>query len=442
MRKSMFALSSVMIASLVLSACGGGNESGSPQPSGAAPSSDVKLNFWLQSYGDRAQQAAAMDEITAGFKQETGIEVSYDIIDWNSANQKYSLAMNGGESPDVAEYFFLSSFAKMGGENFGPMQINDIAAELDAENTYYPSALNETKIGDDYYGLPWRMDTRIMIYRKDHFEENGIEQAPKTWDELVETAEKLTVRNGDAITRSGVGYFVTRGDFTQSAMATMAQNDGAVLDFTDEKVTINEPNAVEALQFMQDLVKKHKVTSESLATPTTDSSTKFFTGEVSMLLGVNPDFLKTLEAQAPQLLDKVGFAELPSKSVTGNSSVLFAAPVSVFNSTKHPEEAKQFLKYFLRADNQVKLMKATGLINANKEVMQDEMYGTEWYAALAAQAERAVNGDLPVPYWSTVSAFPDGPVSSMVSKVLFGNDVQAAADESAASIEKIVTANQ
>ena len=250
--------------------------------------------------------------------------------------------MSGGESPDVAEYFFLTSFAKMGGEANGPMEINDIAEEMDAENLYYPSALNEVKIGDDYYGLPWRMDTRIMIYRKDHFEENGIEEAPKTWDELVETAKKLTVKEGNTITRSGMGYYVTRGDFTQSATATLAQNNAAVLDFATEEVTLNEPDAIEALQFMQDLVKKHEVISPALATPTTDSATKFFTGEVSMLLGVNPDFLKTLEVQAPQLLDKVGFAELPSKTGTGNSSVLFAAPVSVFKSTKHPEEAKHF----------------------------------------------------------------------------------------------------
>ncbi len=65
-------------------------------------------------------------------------------------------------------------------------------------------------------------------------------------------------------------------------------------------------------------------------------------------------------------------------------------------------------------------MQATGLINANIEVMKDEMYTNDWYTTLAEQAERAVNGDLPVPYWGSISAFPDGPVADMVSKIMFG----------------------
>ena len=77
------------------------------------------------------------------------------------------------------------------------------------------------------------------------------------------------------------------------------------------------------------------------------------------------------------------------------------------------------------------------MINANKEVMQDEMFDTDWYRTLSAQAERADNGDLPVPYWGAVSAFPDGPVSSMVSKVLFGQEVKPAADEAAAEMRKL-----
>jgi ABC-type sugar transport system, periplasmic component len=451
MRRSRIGLLLIMLSIvLAVTACGGSStkqdgQTGGGQASNAneketgnSAKSDVKLSFWMQSYGDRTAQAEAMDSIVDQFKQETGIEVEYEIIDWNSANQKYSIAMAGGETPDIAEYFWLATFAKMGGEKYGPMQINDVAQELDAENTYYASSLNETKIGNDYYALPWRMDTRIMIYRTDHFEEAGISAPPETWDELVETANALTVREGDHIARSGMAFYVTRGDFTQSAMATMAQNGTSVMDFNTEEVLVNQPKAVEALQFMQDLVKKHKVISETMATPTTDSATKFFTGEVSMLLGVNPDFLKTLEAQAPQLLDKVAFATLPSKDGSGQSSVLFAAPVSVFKGTKHPEEAKQFLKFFLHKDNQIKLMKATGLINANKEVMNDEMYTGDWYATLAKQAERAVNGDLPVSYWGSISAFPDGPVADMVSKIMFGMDVQQSADEAAKKIGSII----
>ena len=44
--------------------------------------------------------------------------------------------------------------------------------------------------------------------------------------ELVDTAKKLTKKSTNAkIKVSGAAYYITRGDFFQSAMATMAQND-------------------------------------------------------------------------------------------------------------------------------------------------------------------------------------------------------------------------
>ena len=41
------------------------------------------------------------------------------------------------------------------------------------------------------YGLPWQSDTHILIYRKDLYEEAGIANPPRTWDEYHEYAKKL-----------------------------------------------------------------------------------------------------------------------------------------------------------------------------------------------------------------------------------------------------------
>ena len=43
------------------------------------------------------------------------------------------------------------------------------------------------------YNVPYGLDSYVMYYRTDLFEQAGIEKVPETWDELIEVAQKLTV---------------------------------------------------------------------------------------------------------------------------------------------------------------------------------------------------------------------------------------------------------
>ena len=128
----------------------------------------------------------------------------------------------------------LTSFAEMG-LDFTPCKY-DVASEIGADDLYYDAAKLECMIDGDYYALPWRMDVRIMAYRKDMFEKAGITKVPQTWDELIAAAKKLTVTDANGnIQVSGAAYYITRGDFFQSAMATMAQNGTSCIDLQEPR---------------------------------------------------------------------------------------------------------------------------------------------------------------------------------------------------------------
>ena len=410
---------------------------------GAQETNEKSVTFWMQAYGDRAEQMAAMDTIASNFEAETGIILNYEIIDWSNAMNKYSLAMKGGEAPDVAEWFFLTSFAEMGGDDFGPLQINDIASEVGADDLYYDAAKLECMIDGDYYALPWRMDVRIMAYRKDMFEKAGITEIPQTWAELIDTAKKLTVTDANGnIQVSGAAYYITRGDFFQAAMATMAQNGTSCIDLQGTKALIGDPAAVEALQFMQDMVLKYKVMNPSHASATVDTMQEFLAGKIAILLGANPDAIKMQQASAPQLDGLVIGARLPSKQGGDSvSSIMYAAPVSIMKTTSDVESAKTFLKFFMRDENQLLVSKATGLINANKNVMANDYFKKQWFQALADQADYALNGDIPVPFWSKISAFPQGPVANAVNQILAGSDVKQQAKQAAKEINLVISEN-
>ena len=56
---------------------------------------------------------------------------------------------------------------------------------------FVESTLAPLRINGKLYGIPYNTNARAMVYRKDIFEENGLE-VPQTWGEFVETARKIT----------------------------------------------------------------------------------------------------------------------------------------------------------------------------------------------------------------------------------------------------------
>ena len=183
----------------VFSACGSKQQSSNStqaqntSSAGSTNSNEPReISFWIQKYGsDPAAQETLLKEMTTNFESKTGIKVKYSIVDWGQALNKLTLACTGGEAPDVADIFFTASLIQMGGDKYGPMEIDDVAKEM-GEESWFQAGKDEAYQNGHWYGIPWRFDTRVLLYNTEYFKEAGITSAPKTWDELIETGKKLT----------------------------------------------------------------------------------------------------------------------------------------------------------------------------------------------------------------------------------------------------------
>jgi multiple sugar transport system substrate-binding protein len=139
--------------------------------------------------------------------------------------------------------------------------------------------------------------------------------------------------------------------------------------------------------------------------------------------------MQSVENNAPQLVSYVRSAVLPSKTGYGISSVAFAAPVCVFKTTKYPDAAKAWLKYFCSKDVQLKAMKELSLVNSRIDVMNDPYFQNDpWFKPITEQTKRATAGDMPIPEWSEICAWPSGPLSAMFTEIMTGGDIQTALD--------------
>lgn len=403
------------------------------------PYSGIELSFWMQPYGtDPAIQRKAMDKITEDFKTKTGITVNYSINDWNSANQKLTLACTGGEAPDTADIFFTNSFVEMSSEKAGLMEINDVVEEMGGEDTWLSAGKDEACVDGNWYGIPWRFDTRVLLYNTEDFEKAGIEELPQTWEELVETAQKLTQTDESGkITHAGLAWYSDMGRYDQTWFSMLAQSGGTMMNEDFTKFTFDSSEGRKALQFLSDCINTYNICNNSLDA-SYDALTEFMSGNVSMVFGVAADNKNSILSSAPQMEGKFASAPLPTATGTEKNSIAFSAPVGIFKTTQNPEAAKEWVKYFCSEEVQLYLSQQLTLLNSNVNVMKDTYFTEdEWLSAFAETASNSQAGDMPLTTWSQLDAWPDGPIPGMCAEVVNGGEIEEAINKCMQNIEKI-----
>jgi sn-glycerol 3-phosphate transport system substrate-binding protein len=126
---------------------------------------------------------------------------------------------------------------------------------------FYKSFMQNSQTGGKTWGIPFQRSTIVMYYNKAAFKEAGLnpDKGPANWNELVESARKLTKKDasgnvtqwGVKIPSTGFAYWMFQGLTTP--------NDTLLMNSAGTETYFNKPGAVEALQFWTDLAQKHGV---------------------------------------------------------------------------------------------------------------------------------------------------------------------------------------
>ena len=151
---------------------------------------------------------------------------------------------------------------------------------------FFPALLGNAVIDTHVYGAPFQNSTPLLYYNADHFKAAGLDpdKPPQTWQELLDAAKKLTVREGDRVTRWGV-MLPSNYDYGGWVLEAMTMSNGGRY-YNEEyggEVYYDTPSMLGALTFWSDLANKHKVhpTGETKAPAIT---TAFLGGQASMMI--------------------------------------------------------------------------------------------------------------------------------------------------------------
>jgi sn-glycerol 3-phosphate transport system substrate-binding protein len=175
---------------------------------------------------------------------------------------KAMTAVQGGSPPDVAVLDTPELFSLLDRNAIIPL--DDFIAQSGGKawlDDFYQALLLNARANGHIYSVPWQRSTPIFYYNKEMFQKAGLDpsRAPKNWTELIQYAQKLTIRDSSgAVTQWGVEAPVA--DTSPWVIQGFLIEAGAnYFDPNGKWVKFNSPEAVRALQFILDLQNKYKV---------------------------------------------------------------------------------------------------------------------------------------------------------------------------------------
>jgi multiple sugar transport system substrate-binding protein len=339
------AVTVVTVAALGLAACG--SDSGSGDEGGAT------LELLVPIYGDKTKPY--WEDLVEKFEAENSdIQVTLETQSWDDIYQVLDTKIQNNRAPDILEL-------DAAGPAYGAEDLLYEAEEIVSPETLddiEPSFVDSAKIDGVAYGLPTVASTRALFYNKELFTRAGVTAPPTTWEELLAAAKKISALGGDVH-----GYGMPLGsEEAQAESSIFAYGAGGVWE-ADGKMTIDTPEATEALTFMKRMIDEGVTQPDPGATDRTPLLDVFIQGKIGMIQGL-PPIVGQINEKNPNLQWEIA----PSPTKDGTPSTLGVADYFVgFDKGEDKQEAiAKFLDFFYQQDNYVKFNDNEGFIPATK----------------------------------------------------------------------------
>jgi len=232
------------------------------------------IKVWIQE--DLPDRVAATQAIVDDFTKQSGIDVELVAVAEDQFNQLLTSSAAAGDLPDVIGGVALPQVRTLSANEL--LDTDATASLLDGldEATFNESALELTRDGETQLAIPSESWTQLLVYRKDLFEEAGLEP-PTTYDDILAAAEAL-----DSPDVAGfVGANISGDAFTVQTFEHIALGNGCELVDDGGEITFDSDECVEALDFYGQLQQDYSVAGGQDVDTTRAS---YFAGQAAMII--------------------------------------------------------------------------------------------------------------------------------------------------------------
>ena len=362
------------------------------------------------------------------FEKATGIKVEMDTISYSNMHDKQVVELSSGSSPHdiytipdywVGQYVSSKWLAPLNTCIQPGFNIQDVPQSLRDLNT----------IDGNLYVMPYKYNTRLLFYNEKLLQQAGL-SVPKTWDDYLAAAKKLT---GNGV--YGVDLSLSPENLTDLFRDFLASAGGQFLT-ADNKPAFNSPQGVEAVDFMKQLLQYAPPGALTRQWP--DTSNLMGQGKVAMAFLI-PNFAGELnDPSKSTVAGDIGFAVIPAK--VRSSTYVSTWGIGIASSSKVQGAACEFIQWLDSAKELSDFTTSTdgAIIPARASVLTDPAIDAKY--PVMGYAEEAAKGAWTWPTQVTVLPDIKNIIARNLQQALSGQvTTQKALDQAEAEVAKTLS---
>ena len=349
----------------------------SATPAAASNAGPVPLELWAPHTFDSPQNIRLTDFVTTNYlPKHPNIQFKFTQIPGDYA-QKFTTSAAGGTLPDMfaVDGINMATYSKRG------LTAEIVGIDPTILNDFYPPAREEMEFEGKVYGSVIESNAQAFKTNQDMMDKAGVKM-PTTWDEMVTLGQELTIDtagkkasesgfNPDALKQSAFETWCCTGEgSTWMILSWIWSNGGDVYD-ASKKVTIADDKAVEAVQFLSDLIKKHHIWAKAGTMQAGPEGTYY--GSLVAWSETGAFDLANLTVSNPPKF-KWDVKEVPPKTAGGK----FVSGVggwleSAYKAGKHVPESIEYLIWMMSDDYQLHASKYGYAVTGRKTIAEQRL---------------------------------------------------------------------
>ena len=261
-------------------------------------------------------------------------------------------------------------------------------------NEHFSRIIQNNTVNGQLVGMPFFTDAGLLYYRTDLLEKYNFTEPPKTWEELAQMAKKIQ----DGERRSGKPNFqgyIFQGKASESVTCNAIEwiysfGGGTVVD-PDKKVTINNPNAIKALEMARSWIGT--ISPQDVTTYGEEETRKIWQNGVAAFMRNWPYAYAFSEDPKSSVSGKFAVTVLPKGGETGkNAACLGGRQLMVSKYSMHPEVAADLVRYLCSSEIQKLHAIDMSLLPTRPDLYKDQelLAITPWFANVPEILNNAV----------------------------------------------------
>lgn len=377
-KKLLAAMLCVAMAATSLVGCGGSGDSG--KDTDTAKSSEkgsdeekVELTIWETSR-NKDDWYTSMEK--KFLEEHPNITLNKVVKEGDPGNEFYQ-AVASGTAPDLVNCSFTMMDSYITSGILEPL--NQYTDEWDEWGNFTKEYVDMFTKDGKVYGVPNQVAPMLFGYNKALFEEAGIKEPTKTWDEAVEVAKKINDPDNQV-----AGYATLAAEWTEWFFQYYVWQAGGDLTKENEdgtaELTFTDPAVIKAAEYYQKL-KSEGVLQSDLTLKFSDLVTNFGLGKIGMMPfagdWVSEAITKGIDP------DDIGLC-LPPAGPSGKQTTAIGGDCWVINAKADQakkDAAWEYIKYYTGKDYRASYYENLATKGAPNPVIipRDDMSITDFY---------------------------------------------------------------